>query len=736
MTSILKKDDLLKDLMDIITQNIHDEQILAKITQAYFFAKEKHLGQFRLTGEPYLIHPCEVTKTLALLNSEPNTLIASLLHDVLEDTPTKIEELTALFGQDVTYLVYCATKLTKISFYQNQRQIDNQQKMFLAMAKDIRVVILKIADRLHNMRTLGAIPSEKQTRIAQETLEIHAPLAHRLGLFQMKSQLEDLSLRYTLPQEYYHISHLIKLKKQQREESVTNVIKDIEILFKKHHLQEAIIKGRIKNIYSIYKKIHQRKVKFEEIFDLLAIRIIVSNVNLCYQSLGIIHGYFSPLPLRFKDYIAVPKPNLYQSLHTTVLTKNGSLFEFQIRTKEMDQIAEQGIAAHWAYKENKTYSQEDKQIEIVKKLRWYQELVKITNDSKNHPEETSKDFVDAIKNDILSDNVYVFTPKQEVFEMPKGSTPIDFAFRIHTEVGSKMIAAIVNGKIVALEYQLKNGDIIEIKTNKNILSVNKDWLRIVKTTHAKRKIKSFFKKDQKEEDVLAIQKGKDLIEKELAFHKIEVVLDQNFIQKHFERYNILSLNEFYEEISKKQLNIKTVINKIISLTTQAINQTNLEKQMAKSQQKLTHQNETGVLIEGLKNPKLKLANCCSPVAGDKISGFLTKGRGIIIHRKDCINLKNCDTQRIIAASWALETNFKYSAWISLIAISKNNLTQQVINKVNGFKISILELKVLNNQKLETIIKLRILTTNIKELNNLIANLQKIPQIYQIQRCNY
>lgn len=733
---MVTKDNLLDDLMDIIAKNIGDEKILNNITQAYLFAKKKHNNQMRLTGEPYLTHPCAVTKILAQLNSEPNTLMAGLLHDMLEDTPTTIEELTELFGQDVAYLVYRVTKLTGIAFHKSKGQADNQQKMFLAMARDIRVVIIKIADRLHNMQTLGAMPREKQIRIAKETLEIHAPLTHRLGLFQIKSQLEDLALRYSLPEEYYRISDLIKLKKEQREQSVANVIKTIKTIFAKHHLQNAIIKGRIKNIYSIYKKITQRKVKFEEIFDLLAIRIIVDNVDECYQSLGIIHGYFSPLPLRFKDYIAVPKPNLYQSLHTTVLMKDDFLFEIQIRTKKMDEIAEKGIAAHWAYKENKAYSQEDKQIEIAKKLRWYQELVKITNDSQNHPEETSKEFVDAIKNDILSDNVYVFTSKQEVFELPKGSTPIDFAFRIHTEVGSKMIAAIINGQIAPLDYQLKNGDIINIKTNKNLLSVNKDWLRIVKTSHAKRKIKAFFKKEQNEVDLAVIQKGKDILEKELALHKIDIVLDQNFIQKHFERYNISSLNEFYEEIGKKQLNIKTVINKILSFTTQNTSQAYLEKQMARSNQKLTHQNDTGIIIEGLKNPHLKLASCCSPVWGDEVTGFLTKGRGIVIHRKDCINLKAVDDQRVILATWTSATNVKYSAWISLIATSKDNLTQQVINKINGFKISILELNVINNQKLETIIKLRVLTANIKELNTLIVNLYKIPQIHQIQRGNY
>lgn len=736
----LEKDALYQDLMAVISKNIQDATILQKITQAYLFAKEKHHGQTRFTGEPYIIHPCAVTKILAQLNSEPNTLMAGLLHDVLEDTNATMQDLTSLFGEDVAYLVYRATKLTKIAFHKNQGHADNQQKMFLAMAKDIRVVIVKIADRLHNMQTLNSMPSEKQLRIAKETLEIHAPLTHRLGLFEIKSQLEDLSLRYAFPQEYYRVSNLIRLKKQQREESITKIITNIKSLLDSHQLKNYTIKGRVKNIYSIYKKIVKRKVSFEEIFDLLAIRIIVPTVDLCYQCLGIIHGHFSPLPLRFKDYIAVPKPNLYQSLHTTVLTKDGSLFEMQIRTQEMDEIAEKGIAAHWAYKENKTYSQEAKQLELAKKLRWYQELVKITMDAKNHPEETPKEFVDSIKNDILSDNVYVFTPTQEVFELPKGSTPIDFAFRIHSAVGSKMTAAIINGQIVPIDYQLKNGDIISIKTNKNILSVNKDWLRMVKTTHAKRKIKGFLKKDIKEnktEYLAEIQKGKDIIEKELTANKIELsLIDNNFVQKHFERYNIQTLNDFYYEIAKKQLNPKSVINKLLVLAKETLSQNILQKQMAKSHKKLKHQSETGVIIEGLRNPKLKLASCCTPIYNDEILGFVTKGRGIIVHRKECNNLAQCDEKRLITASWQQDpTIAKYPAWISIIASTKDTLVQQIINKINSFNVSILEFNVINKQKLETIIKIRILIANTKELNNLITNLYKISQIYQIQRIN-
>lgn len=554
------EEDIYKELMVQINSYITDKDILKKIHKAYLLAQLKHKKQKRETGEDFIIHPIRVTQILADLKSEPNTLMAGLLHDVLEDTDLTFDELKSSIGEDVAYIVERTTKLTKIVFNQRQRQIENQQKMFLAMANDIRVVLVKLSDRLHNMQTLKIMRPVKRLRISEETLTIYVPLAHRLGLFKIKSELEDLSFRYINPEQYYRMSRLINMKKNEREKSIQQIIDNIRILFVQSNIQNFSISGRSKNIYSIYKKMKQRKVSFEEIFDLLAIRIIVDEVDECYRCLGIIHSNYSPLPLRFKDYIAIPKPNLYQSLHNTVLSKDGTLFEVQIRTKKMDEIAEKGIAAHWGYKENKIYSKQDKQLEIAQKLRWYQELIKITKDSDNDLHKNSQNFVDSIKNDILTENVYVFTPKQEVYELPKGSTTIDFAFFIHSSIGYRMTGAIVNGKIVPLEYILKNGDIISIRTNKNIFRVNKKWLNIVKTSYVKKLIKKFLNK----ENIELVKNGKEILDKELYNHKIDFVIDKAFLAKNFRKQYIQNINELYIAIANKKINCHLVITKINS----------------------------------------------------------------------------------------------------------------------------------------------------------------------------
>src|SRR5690606_3579089 len=463
---------------------ITKEESINLITRAYQLAKEKHLGQMRKSGEPYITHPVAVARILAELEAGPNTLVAALLHDTVEDTDLTLNDLERLFGKDITSLVDAVTKLNKLIF-QDIVQTDNQQKMILAMAKDIRVVLIKIADRIHNMRTLDSMAPEKQLRIAKETLDIFAPIAHRLGLFRWKAELEDRSLRFVDPAMYYKVSNLVKAKKDERESSISGVIDYIKSLFDESGLKDFDIKGRIKNIYSIYKKMVNGGRAFEDIYDLLAVRIIVDKVETCYQSLGIIHAHFTPIPKRFKDYIAVPKPNMYQSLHTTVLHSDGTLFEVQIRTHEMDKVAEDGIAAHWAYKESKVYSKEKEQFEIASKLKWCADLLKLTED--NDDKESSQEFIDTIKTDILSANVYVFTPKGEVIELPAGSTPIDFAYRIHTDVGHRMVGAIVNGRIVTLDHTLQTGDVVSIKTNKNSSGPSDDWLKIAKSPHARHK---------------------------------------------------------------------------------------------------------------------------------------------------------------------------------------------------------------------------------------------------------
>ncbi|MEZ0180240.1 RelA/SpoT family protein ['Camptotheca acuminata' phytoplasma] len=722
--------EIYQELIEKISSYITQKDVLDGIHKSYLLSKKKHKNQKRVTGEDYIIHPLYVSQILVDLKSEPNTIMASLLHDTLEDTDLTFEELKSVVGDDVANIVLKTTKLTKIVFNQHQRQMENQQKMFLAMADDIRVVLLKIADRLHNMQTLQPMRDDKQKRISEETLSIYVPLSDRLGLFQIKSQLEDLSLRYIDPDKYYQISSLIQMKKKEREKSISQIIFNIKKLFHESNIKNFSISGRSKNIYSIYKKMEKKQLSFDEIFDLLAIRIIVDKVDLCYRCLGIIHSHYYPLPLRFKDYIAVPKPNLYQSLHNTVLSKDGTLFEVQIRTQEMNKVAENGIAAHWGYKENKNYSKEDKQLEIAQKLRWYRELIQITKDSDNTSQQNSQNFVDAIKNDILNEHVYVFTPKQEVYEFPKGSTPIDFAFRIHSDIGYRIIGAIVNEKIVPLDYILQNGDIISIKTNKNIFRVKKEWLKIVKTSYTKKFIKKALNK-QNIKFLDLIKTGKDILDKELNFHKIEFVIDQHFISQHFNQLDIKNMNDLYLAVANKKLNPHTVINKINLFLDNKKNL--LKKQTSKNNQKISYDAKTGVFIEGIDNIKLKLANCCFPVFGEEIVGFISRDKGIHIHRKTCPNLPKHDFHKMISANWHHNSKLKYVACLFLIGSRVPSLLNEINNKINAMGISILKMNLNNNKSNKITIKLRILVNNIQEIEKLTLNLLQSESIYQIDR---
>ncbi|WP_017192966.1 RelA/SpoT family protein [Italian clover phyllody phytoplasma] len=722
---------LFQELMQKVKKYIHEKTVLDKINQAYLLAKKKHTNQKRVTGEEFIIHPIYVAIILADLNSEPNTLMAGLLHDSLEDTDLTFDELKDFLGEDVAYIVKGTTKLDKLSFNPKQRQVENHQKLFLAMANDIRVVLVKIADRLHNMQTLKEMKPEKQLYISQETLDIYVPLAHRLGLFQIKSQLEDLTFKYMNPKEYYRISNLINAKKNERENSIKNIIKNIKSLFYKSGIIDFSISGRSKNIYSIYKKMNQGQVSFDKIFDLLAVRIIVDKLDVCYKCLGIVHAHYSPLPRRFKDYIAVPKPNLYQALHNTVLAKDGSIFEIQIKTKEMDEIAEKGIAAHWGYKENKVYSKDNKQLEIAQKLRWYQDLIKITKNTKYKSLQNSKTFVDSIKNYILSENVYVFTPKQEVFEFPEGSTPIDFAFRIHSMIGFTMTGAIVNEKIVPLDYKLKNGDIISIKTNKNVFRANKDWLRIAKTSYVKKFIKNFLNK-QKKEVLTLIQNGKEILEKELQAKKKDFKIDHNFVKKSFHKQSIKNVNELYETLGRKKITPDVVLAKINSF--EEMRKEYDKEQISKNLKKFTYENETGVFIEGLDKTKLKLANCCNPIFGEEIMCFINKDKGTNVHRKDCVNLQQYDSNRLIVAHWSQNYRLKYATWLFIIGSYSSSLIANITDKANVLGINISKINMINNNKLsKTTIKLQILVKNISEMEKLISHLLQLSNVYQIYR---
>lgn len=725
----MPEDVLYKSLAEVFSTYIEKKEDQELIEKAYFLAKEAHKHQIRNSGDAYITHPVAVAKILADLGSGPATIIGALLHDTVEDTDITLSDIEKTFGKDIADLVDGVTKIGKLSFNTVASQADNHQKMLLAMAKDIRVVLIKIADRLHNVRTLDAMPPEKQYRIARETLEIYAPLAHRLGIFRIKAELEDRSLRYTDPPMYYRVSNMIQAKRDEREQSIEKVIENITDLFTKSDLHHFEIKGRIKNIFSIYKKMVRDNRAFEDIYDLLAVRIIVERIEDCYQALGLIHANYTPIPRRFKDYIAVPKPNMYQSLHTTVLALDGTLFEVQIRTHKMDQVAEFGVAAHWAYKENKVYSKEKEQFEIAKRLKWYGELLKMSEDT-DETDGGAEEFVGTIKGDILDANVYVFTPKGEVIELPKGATPIDFAYRIHTDIGHKMVGALVNNRIVTLDYTLKTGDIVSVKINKNSFGPSEDWLKIARSSHAKHKIKSFLNKQNRDQLIIL---GKEALDRELTQQKIPDTIDDHFVRKHFEKNMITNLTDLYLEIGKGIVSAKTVVAKLTS--PEYDKDAYLQRQMEKATRQLTTHSETGVVVEGLSSPQIKLANCCLPVPGDEIVGFVSKHSGIVIHASFCPNCKDLDQNRLLAVFWSDEITRKYPAWLKVIGTNKPTLLSEVVTAINASSMSIAEVKALTNANLEMTIKVKILVNNSVNIQQLMVNLRKITDIYSVERDN-
>lgn len=713
-------------LYDVTKGYIHREDSQALMKKAFDLAYELHKGQFRKSGEEYIIHPLNVAIILAELHAGPATICAGLLHDTVEDTFETEEDLIKEFGEDIALIVDGVTKLSKMKFATlEEKQAENHQHMLLAMAKDIRVIIVKLADRLHNIRTLAALPEEKQVRIARETLDIYAPLAHKLGMFKIKAELEDTALRYVDPISYTKILSQIKNKTSVRWNSIDHTIEEIRNFLEPEALSFEI-KGRIKNTYSIYKKMINQNKDFEDIYDIVAIRIIVNTIGECYQVLGIIHAHYTPVPKRFKDYIAVPKPNMYQSLHTTVISNEGLIFEVQIRTTEMDRIAELGVAAHWAYKENVEYSKEKEQFEIASKLKWYADLLKYSEEDKNSE---AKDFVESIKGDILTTNVYVYTPTGEVIALPKGATPIDFAYRIHTNIGNKTVGAIVNQKIVSLDYELQTGDIISIKTSKSSFGPSESWLKIAQTSNARHKIKSFLNKQNR--DIL-VANGKASLDDELRNAKITVELTDELIDTQFGKNNVHTLEDLYCEIGKGNISVKTVINRVGE---KHCPEDNLAKQMERSQRILTTNSETGVVVEGLSNPQLKLGSCCNPIPGDPIMGYVTKGYGIVIHHQNCKNAKGFAKERLISLDWATKPNRKYPVCIKITAKTSSSLLVDIMNVVSANGLSILAINAANKENLQTIVKLKVLTSNLNDLEKMIVNMKKIKYIDNIERDN-
>lgn len=724
-----------KTIDDIITycqSYLHNEDNLNLIKKAYDVAKKKHEGQFRKSGDPYIQHPVEVAYILATLHAGPDTIAAGLLHDVLEDTDMSKEEMAATFNKDVAEIVDGVTKISKLKYMTKEKALaHNHEKLLLAMAKDIRVILVKIADRLHNMRTIQFHSEEKQKRIAKETLDLYAPLAHRLGMYRIKAELEDLSFKALEPEKYAEIAKEISFKKTERDEYVEKMISTVKGLLEKNHINHYDIKGRVKNIYSIYKKIITKNKTIDDIYDLLALRVIVDSVEQCYHVLGIIHSIWTPLPMRFKDYIAVPKPNMYQSLHTTVVGPAGKIYEIQIRTYEMDQIAEFGVAAHWAYKENVEYSHEKEQLEIVNKLKWYKDLTTYVENS------ATEDPLDSIIEDIFSANVYIFTPKGDVYDFPAGSMPLDFAYRIHSDIGNKTVGAIVNGKIVPLSYKLKTGDVVEIKTNKACTGPTTEWLKLAKTSHAKTKIKAFINKKQRDAFVAKGLEELTVIGKN--YNYAPTTLDDKQVMDLFGKNGIRTVEDLYWTIGKGEISALAAINRILGLTDVKLDDELALKQYSEDSSKNRKRvatNGFGIIVEGLERAKLHLGNCCQPVYGDEISGYISKGNGIIIHRVTCPNVEKASPERFINVYWDKDFSGRiFDTTLKIIALDRRNLVADMINILNGCNVTIASVTSTKNRTGDCMAKFKLQVSGLNDLNNAILNLKKIPEIYQIERVN-
>ena len=706
---------------------IKNPDSIAVIERAFELAFQKHKDQLRKSGEPYIIHPIEVAYILAKWQTGPRTIASGLLHDIIEDTEITKEEIAELFDDEIAEIVDGVTKLTKLKYKSKEKQqAENHRKMLLAMSKDIRVILVKLADRLHNIRTLKFLPPEKQCSIAHETMEIYVPIAHRLGMYRVKAELEDTSLRFLKPEDFYRIAQLIKQKKHEREQQIQEMEDEITAALAEYHIPFEI-KGRIKNIYSVYKKMMTREKDFEEIYDLLAIRLIVNSVPECYSALGVIHAHFKTIPNRFKDYIAMPKPNMYQSLHTTIIGPNGNIFEVQIRTKEMDEIAEQGVAAHWAYKENRQITAKQEQQEIQDKLKWYETLIAYQEEV-NDAEKLMK----LVKDDIFNANVYVFTPNGDVFDFPPGSTPIDFAYRIHTNLGHKTTGAIVNGKIVTLNYQLKTGDIVEIKSSRNSFGPSEDWLNIVKTSQARHKIRQYFNRTKREEYT---HKGEEMFLKELASKDLSLSsIDMQKLLGAYKKQSIEKLDELYYQIGRGRLVAKTILERYFA-DGKEVDDTELIQQIndaakIKEEHRKKAKNRFGIIVDGLDNVDLRIGKCCHPVPGDPIVGYITKGSGITIHHAECHNAKI--DGRIVPVKWDDEHSNSFNAKIKVTALDRKNVLGDIIQKLTVINANITELNALTSND-TIIINLSLSVRNIDQLVSVVNTIKRVKDVFSVER---
>ena len=704
----------------------------ALIQKAYNFATEHHKGQKRMSGEDYIIHPLNVAYILADLQMDDATICAALLHDVVEDTDVTSENIVKNFGEEIAEMVAGVTKLSKIQYITiKEEQVENYRKMFLAMGKDIRVILIKLADRLHNMRTLSNLRRDRQIANAKETMDLYAPLANRLGIYSLKSELEDLAFRYLYPEEYRELVMSIEKKREERIEFINKIMDEIRVALKKQKIV-AEVTGRAKHLYSIYRKMQRDNITIDQVYDLFALRIIVNSVKDCYAALGVVHDLYTPMPGRFKDYIAVPKPNMYQSIHNTLIGPKGTPFEVQVRTWDMHRVAEYGIAAHWAYKEANKFKKSNVVV-TEDKLAWLRETLEWQKDMQD-PDE----FLKTLKTELFEDEVYVFTPKGEIKTLPRGATPIDFAYTIHAEVGHRMVGCKINSKMMPIVTPLKSGDIVEIITSDTAKGPSRDWLKIVKSSSAKTKIQQWFKKTEREEN---IEKGKEILDKEIK--KIGMshsdLFKPEWIQIVLNRYNYNSVEDMYASIGFGGISPNKIITRLLEEYKKEHEEDVIEEKIQELVTETPRKNTTpksGVSVKGIDNCLVKFSKCCNPVPGDDIIGYITKGRGVSIHRKDCTNLKDLlsEEERIIEVEWYDEKEkAEYNVDIQVLANDRTGLLADVVKEITNQKINIMGVNTKTSKDRIATIDVTLEVQNIEQLNQIIKQIRKVDSVYEVTR---
>lgn len=714
---------------DLIHKVVHynPEADLDLLRKAYHFADLLHAGQKRFSGDPYIIHPVAVALILAELELDMDTLVAGLLHDTVEDTGVTLEDLQENFGVDIALLVDGVTKLNRLQFQSKmERQAENLRKMFLAMAKDIRVVLIKLADRLHNMRTLQYHQPRKQQEIALETVEIFAPLAHRLGIYRLKWEMEDLAFRYLNPEKFAELSDLVAKTRDKREEYIRNTI----VILREKLAEVKIyteIQGRPKHLYSIYQKMQQQQLDFHEIYDVMAVRVLVNTVRDCYAVLGIVHTIWVPLPGRFKDYIAMPKSNLYQSLHTTVIGPQGDPLEIQIRTREMHRTSEYGIAAHWRYKEGGRVGESDR------KLNWLRQLLDWQKEVKDAGE-----FMETLKIDIFSDVVFVFTPKGDVIELPAGSRPLDFAYRVHTQVGHKCVGAKVNGKIVTLDYGLKNGDIVEVLTSKQSRGPSYDWLKIVKTPQAKNRIRQWFKKEHRDENII---RGREALEREIKKQALEPeIIKSDRLLEYGRKMNLAGLDDICAAVGNGDVAASNLVNKLREeLSREArkgLAEERLQDMLQETRVKPSWGKPTqGIRVRGVDNLLIKLSHCCNPVPGDEIVGYVTRGRGVSIHREDCHNVGALlnDPDRLVEVAWDKDFHSPFQVKLEIESVDRAGLLNDVMAILTELKLSSPWVSARGRKDHSAVVDITLEVKDMDYLDYLISRLSRVKDVYNVRR---